>query len=237
MGVVHQAVEDGVGDGRIGDHLVPVFDVDLTGHDGAAAALPVIEDLQQIPALVRRHVGQAPVVEDQQLAAGYGFEKTRMAAIAARQRQGIEQPGYALIEHRAIIPARLMTEGTGKPTFAEPGFADNDQVLVLVDPIAGCELGEQRLVEAARGFHVGVFDDGVLPEPSELQSAGKPLVFPFDGLTINQKPEPVLERESGDIGLPPLIFKRLGHAWQAERYKSLFRWMRKHCRSLSWLPA
>ena len=69
MGVVHEAVEDGVGDGRVGDHLVPVFDVDLTGHDGAAAALPIVEDLEQVATLVRRDVGEPPVVEDQQFSA------------------------------------------------------------------------------------------------------------------------------------------------------------------------
>ena len=84
-------------------------------------------------------------------------------------------------------------KGTGQPTFAEPGFPDDDQVLMLVDPVAGDELGEQRLVEAARGFHVGVLDDGILPEPGELQSTGEPLVFPFDGFAIDEKSEPFLE--------------------------------------------
>jgi hypothetical protein len=30
---VYEAVEDGIGDGRIDDHLVPVVDGELTGHD------------------------------------------------------------------------------------------------------------------------------------------------------------------------------------------------------------
>ena len=36
MGVVHEAVEDGVGDGWIGDHLVPMLHTDLAGDDGRA---------------------------------------------------------------------------------------------------------------------------------------------------------------------------------------------------------
>ena len=63
-----------------------------------------------------------------------------MAAVTTRERQRIEQARHALIEHRAIIPARLMSQGTGQSTFAEPGFPDDDQVLVLVDPIAGDQL-------------------------------------------------------------------------------------------------
>ena len=42
VGVVHQPVENGVGHRRVGDHFVPMFDVDLTGRDRAAASLPVI---------------------------------------------------------------------------------------------------------------------------------------------------------------------------------------------------
>ena len=34
MGVVHELVEDCVGYGRIGDHIVPVLHIDLAGDDG-----------------------------------------------------------------------------------------------------------------------------------------------------------------------------------------------------------
>jgi hypothetical protein len=73
VGVVHEPIQNGVGHGRVGDHLVPVFDVDLTGHDRAAAPLSVIEDLQHVAALLRRHVRQPPVIQDQKLTAGDGL--------------------------------------------------------------------------------------------------------------------------------------------------------------------
>src|SRR6516164_10841534 len=38
---VHEAVEDGIGDCRIDDHLVPVIDGELTGDDGSRAGSPV----------------------------------------------------------------------------------------------------------------------------------------------------------------------------------------------------
>ena len=64
MCVVHEAVEDGVGDGRIGDQLVPVLDCELAGHDRRAAAVPVLHDLQQVAGLLVRDGAKAPVVED-----------------------------------------------------------------------------------------------------------------------------------------------------------------------------
>ena len=33
MGVMNQAIEDGIGDGRVTDMFMPVFDRQLTGND------------------------------------------------------------------------------------------------------------------------------------------------------------------------------------------------------------
>jgi hypothetical protein len=49
-----------------------------------------------------------------------------VTAIAAREGQRIEQPWHTMIDHRAIVPARLMSQGAGQPTLAEPGFPDDD---------------------------------------------------------------------------------------------------------------
>ena len=40
--------------GRIADDLVPVFDGQLAGDDGRAAAVPIVDDLQEIAPLRRR---------------------------------------------------------------------------------------------------------------------------------------------------------------------------------------
>jgi hypothetical protein len=68
VGVVDEAVEDCVGDGRVGDRLVPVIDRQLAGHDGGAAIVPIVDNLQQIATLLLRQRGEPPVVEDQKLA-------------------------------------------------------------------------------------------------------------------------------------------------------------------------
>ena len=52
-----EPVEDGVGDGRVGDHLVPVIDRQLAGHDGRAAIVPVVDNLQQVATLIVRQGG------------------------------------------------------------------------------------------------------------------------------------------------------------------------------------
>src|SRR5256885_5882382 len=124
MGVVDEPVEDGVGDGRIGDGLVPVIDRELAGHDGRAAIVPIVDDLQQIATLIMRQRGEPPVVEDQEFDACKRFEQPPMTAITACYRQGIEQPWHTLIEDGAIVSAGLVTERTRKPTLADTGRAD-----------------------------------------------------------------------------------------------------------------
>ena len=52
IGVVDEAVEDGVGDGGIADDFVPVVDGHLAGDDGRAALVAVLDDLEEIAALV-----------------------------------------------------------------------------------------------------------------------------------------------------------------------------------------
>jgi hypothetical protein len=70
MRVVHEAIEDGVGQGRLADHVVPAADRDLAGDQGRGAAAAVLDDLEEIAALLGGHGLRPPVVEDQQVDTG-----------------------------------------------------------------------------------------------------------------------------------------------------------------------
>ena len=63
MGVVHEPIENGVGDGRIGDCLVPVIDRQLAGHNGRAAVVPILDDLKDVATLLLGEGGEAPIVD------------------------------------------------------------------------------------------------------------------------------------------------------------------------------
>src|SRR5467141_222609 len=126
---VHEAVEDGVGDCRIDDHLVPVIDGELAGHDGGTAAVAVVDDFEQIAALLRGQRRQPPVVEDQKLDTGEALEEACIPSIAACQRKRVEQAWYAIIEHRTIVTARLVSERAGEPALAGAGFPGDQEVV------------------------------------------------------------------------------------------------------------
>ena len=65
--VVHEAIEDGVGDGRIGNRVMPVIDRQLAGHDRRAAVVPILDDLEYVATLLLGERGEAPIIQDQQI--------------------------------------------------------------------------------------------------------------------------------------------------------------------------
>jgi hypothetical protein len=52
VGGVDDAIEDRVGDGRIADQVVPAVDRDLAGDDGGAAAVALLDDLEEVATLL-----------------------------------------------------------------------------------------------------------------------------------------------------------------------------------------
>jgi hypothetical protein len=66
-GIVDEAVENGVGVGRIGDHRMPILDGKLAGDDGGAPAVTLFQNLQQVVSGLGVERLQPPVVQDQQI--------------------------------------------------------------------------------------------------------------------------------------------------------------------------
>ncbi|MGY3146424.1 hypothetical protein ACVWYQ_003423 [Bradyrhizobium sp. USDA 3397] len=67
VGVMDQAVENGVGVGGVADQRVPLIDGKLAGDDGGAVAVAVLEDLQEVVAGRGVERLEAPVVEDEEI--------------------------------------------------------------------------------------------------------------------------------------------------------------------------
>ena len=45
---MNETIQDGVGNRRISDVVVPVFDGELAGNQGGADAMPIFNDLQEV---------------------------------------------------------------------------------------------------------------------------------------------------------------------------------------------
>jgi len=123
VSVVDQAIEDGVGDGRIGDDLVPLLDRHLAGDHGRTALMAVIDHFEKIAALLAGERGESPVIEDEKIDARERLEQASIASVATGEREGLEQPGKTMIEDGTIIAAGLVAERTSNPALAGAGQA------------------------------------------------------------------------------------------------------------------
>src|SRR5437763_8408034 len=211
MGVVNEAVEDGVGICRIAEG-VPFVDGDLAGEDGRAAAIAFLEDLVEVATGAGVERFEALIVADEELDAGETPQNAGMAAITAGEREFGEARGNPLIENRAVVAAGLVAQGTSKPRFAHAGRPAQNQIVVRVDPLAIGELLEQSAVEAAGSPVIDVLDTGLLAQSGIAQPGGKPLVAAMGELAIEQEAEPVGMSERGGFVGRFELGKRLGHA-------------------------
>ena len=231
MGVVDEAIEDGVGIGRVADHLVPFVDRDLAGQDGRAAAIAFFEDFVEIAAGAGIERIEPPIVEDEELGAAQAAHDAGIAPIAAGQREIGEQFWDALIEHRAVVAAGLVAESTSKPTLADAGRAAKDQIVVRIDPIAGGELVEQGTVETPWRAVIDVLDDGVVAQPGITQSSGKALVAAISDFAIDKQTEPVGMGQGGALTGGFEFGEGLGHAGKPELGELIEDGMGKHFQS------
>ena len=99
MGVVNEAVEDGVGISRVANKGVPFVDRDLASEDGRAAAIAFLEDFIEVTTGAGVERFEAPIVEDEELDAGETTQDAGIAAVTAGEREFREQLGNPLIEN------------------------------------------------------------------------------------------------------------------------------------------
>ena len=67
MGVVDQAIQDGIGQGGISALGMPFIHRELSGHQGRTEVVTVFEEFQEVPALFLGQGDQSPIVQDDQI--------------------------------------------------------------------------------------------------------------------------------------------------------------------------
>jgi hypothetical protein len=108
MGVVQEAIADGVGQGGVGEVVVPLGGRQLAGDDGGAVAVAVLEDLQHVAAFLVGDRRQAPVVDQEDVDAGELAEQADVGAVGAGEREVVKEPRGA-----AVVGAEAFAAGVG----------------------------------------------------------------------------------------------------------------------------
>lgn len=65
--MVHNAVEHGIGDGLLADHVVPALDEHLRGEHGRALLMPILDDIHQDSSRLGVEGLHSEIVENQQV--------------------------------------------------------------------------------------------------------------------------------------------------------------------------
>jgi len=105
VGVMHQPIEDGVGEGGIADRGVPLLDGDLAGDDGGAALISIVDDLEQIAAVGVGHRRHGQIVKDEDLGLGQGLHELGIASVGPSEVQLGEQSWQTRVEHAVALSA------------------------------------------------------------------------------------------------------------------------------------
>ena len=178
MGVVDEAVQDGVGVSGIAIDLAPSRERELGGDDRRPATISLLENFEQIVTSASVEGFEAEVVEDEEIGAAEGFDQARMSPVAPGERQILAKLRPAMIENRAIVAAGFLADGAGQPAFADAGRPDEREIVVGVDPFACRELLEQGAVEPSGGAIVDVLDARLLTQFGGAQPGRQAFVPP-----------------------------------------------------------
>ena len=85
--VMEQTVENGVGERRFADGLVPMSGWELAGDECCAAPVAILDHFEQVIALLLGQYVQAPIINDEQLGFCQLGKEFAEATVAMRHRK------------------------------------------------------------------------------------------------------------------------------------------------------
>ena len=83
MGVVDNAIEDGVREGWVFDVLMPILDLQLREEDRGVFPEAIVDQVEQLPSVLLREWISEPFVDDQQVGLRQACHEARIRAVLA----------------------------------------------------------------------------------------------------------------------------------------------------------
>ena len=162
--------------------------------------MPVLDDLEQVAAVLGAELRHPPVVDDQDAGLGERGQELGVAPIGASDGQLGQQPREAPVRGAVSQAARAMGERARYPGFSDPGRPGDQQVEVVADPAPVGQRQDEVLVEAARLTEVDVLHTGRVPESGPSQPVGELAGVALGEFSVDEQPEAFLKRQGLDLG-------------------------------------
>lgn len=170
VGVVHEAIEDRIGERGLADVVVPFLHRELTGDDRGSAVVSIIEDFEDVASCLGGHRHQTPVIEDDEVGLGIVAQELRVAAVGPGDGQFLRQPRQAQVARSVSVTTSLVSECASDPSLADSGGPGDQDVELAIEVLTAGELLHEAFVEAASMTIVDVFDARLLAQTCKAQA-------------------------------------------------------------------
>ncbi len=162
VGVVDEAIQDGVTQCRVRYDLKQAVHRNLAGDDGRCPAMPVFDYLKKVASLGGIQNRKSEVIKDEDLYSAESLEKAAIASIASGERERLEKARDALVKDGAVLTAGIVADCASNPTFAGARRTGYQQIYVTIDPIAGDQLCEDGTINTTWCAQIDIFHAGIM---------------------------------------------------------------------------
>jgi len=162
--------------------------------------MSVLDDLEQVAAILGTEFGEAEVVDDQDLGLGERGQQLRVGSIGACDGEVGEQPGGSPVRGAVSVTARAVGQGTSEPRFADAGWPSDEDVEVFADPAPVGQRQDEVLVEPAGLSEVDVLDACGVAQLGAPQPVGELSRGALGEFSVDEQPEAFLERQGLALG-------------------------------------
>src|SRR3989304_2073785 len=132
-------------------------------------------------------------------------EELQMPPLALGLLDLVEQAGCPSVDDVEPVAARLLPQGAGEVGLAGPRGADDQDVVVVADPVAAGQAQQERLGQSGGRPVVDVLDAGVQLEPGVAQADFQVATLAFRRLAVHQQGKAVREGQPVGLGLLHLL--------------------------------
>jgi len=229
--VMDQAVEDGVGKGRLIDVGVPFRDGELARDNGGRLAVTVVDDLEEISLGLITERGEAEVVDDEELDLGEASEEAAFFLERFGFDEFVDETRQTEVSNREVLPARGLSERTGDVALAHAGRATDEDIESLLDPTEVHQARPQSAIEASCSALIDILDGGALWQLGPAQTLGEASTRPLRALVIEEEAKPLVKGHGSKVWALTLLVEGPGHATKTKIEKGLMQRLSQHATS------